>query len=370
METSFKSITNIQRWRRTAIALGSALAMSLAVPAFAMGTAPSITSSGTPPAGIVGVAFSYTITATGNPAPTYARSPIPPAPGLTGFNATTGVISGIPTTAGTFSATMTATNSNGVDTKPLTITINPPPTPTPTPSITSGNATGTVGTAFTYNITATNSPTSYGATGLPPGVTLKTPPPSSNLGLISGTPTTAGTYTVHLSATNGGGTGTKDVTFKIVDPPPTVTSAGTASGTWGQPFSYQITANQTIPSGGWGSTVTAIAGVTFDPATGLFSGTPTALGTFSGNITATNTNGTGTKALTVTINPATHTAPTSSFTMLPTAVWAGDTVTLNGSASHTNPDDGSPLIYTWQQQAPPVGTLAISLSPEPPKEVM
>jgi hypothetical protein len=55
--------------------------------------------------------------------------------------------------------------------------------------------------------------------------------------------------------------------------------------------------------------------------------------------------------------------------MLPTAVWEGDTVTLNGSASHTNPDDGSPLIYTWQQQAPPVGTLAILLLPQPPKEV-
>src|SRR5439155_1883153 len=123
-------------------------------------------------------------------------------------------------------------------------------------------------------------------------------------------------------------------------------------------------------SGGMGETVNVLTNVYYDPETWLFSGTPTAIGTFHDNITPTNTNITGNKALTVTINPATHTAPTSSFTMLPTAVWAGDTVTLNGSASHTNPDDGSPLIYTWQQQAPPVGTLAISLSPQPPKEVM
>jgi hypothetical protein len=56
--------------------------------------------------------------------------------------------------------------------------------------------------------------------------------------------------------------------------------------------------------------------------------------------------------------------------MSPSAVWEGDTVTLNGSTSHTNPNDGSPLIYTWQQQAPSVGTLVIGLSPNPPKEVI
>src|SRR5207253_704300 len=98
-------------------------------------------------------------------------------------------------------------------------------------------------------------------------------------------------------------------------------SAGTKSGTVGDAsFSYQITANQAVPSGGWGTTV-SIPGVGFSTATGLFSGTPTTAGTFSGNITATNANGTGTKTLTVTINPRPHTAaPTASFTMLPAAV--------------------------------------------------
>jgi len=135
------------------------------------------------------------------------------------------------------------------------------------------------------------------------------------------------------------------------------------------PF-YQITANQAIPSGGWGTTV-SIPGVNFTAATGTFSGTPTTAGTFAGNITATNANGTGSKTLTVTINPQPHTvAPTASFTMLPAAVWEGDPVTLDGSASHTNPDDGSPLIYTWQQQAPNVATLLIALTPNPPKQVI
>jgi hypothetical protein len=274
METSFRSITNVQRWRLTAVAIGSALAMSLAGNAFAMGSAPNL-------------------------------------------------------------------NANN-------------------------NATGTVGVAFSYQIQATNPPiTSYGAAPLPAGLSVNT-----SSGAISGTPTTVGATNVVLSATNGSGTGTKGVTFTINAPPaPTVTSAGTASGTFGVAFSYQITANQAIPSGGWGTTV-SIPGVSFSPTTGQFSGTPTALGTFSGNISATNANGTGTKTLAVTINPAPHTAPTASFTMLPAAVWEGDTVTLDGNASHTNPDDGSPLLYTWQQQAPAVGTLAISLSPQPPKEVI
>src|SRR6185437_6999552 len=96
----------------------------------------------------------------------------------------------------------------------------------------------------------------------------------------------------------------------------------------------------------------------------------TTLGTFSGIISARNINGTGSRTLTVTINPPTHTAPTASFTMSPSAVWQGDTVTLDGSASHTNPNDGNPLIYTWQQRAPDVGTLVIGLSPNPPKEVI
>src|SRR5438874_5873814 len=82
---------------------------------------------------------------------------------------------------------------------------------------------------------------------------------------------------------------------------PNIMSSKTATGTVGVTFSYQITANQSIPSGGWGTTV-SIPGVSFSTATGLFSGTPTTVGTYSGNITATNANGTGSKTLTVTIS--------------------------------------------------------------------
>ncbi len=70
------------------------------------------------------------------------------------------------------------------------------------PAITSATtASATVGTAFSYQITASNSPASYSATGLPAGLSINT-----TTGLISGAPTTVGTSTVSLAATNAGGT--------------------------------------------------------------------------------------------------------------------------------------------------------------------
>lgn len=71
-------------------------------------------------------------------------------------------------------------------------------------------ASGTVGQAFSYQITASNSPTSYAATGLPAGLSVN----NAN-GLISGTPTAAGNSTVAISATNVTGTGNATLTIAI-----------------------------------------------------------------------------------------------------------------------------------------------------------
>jgi hypothetical protein len=88
-------------------------------------------------------------------------------------------------------------------------------TPTPAPVVSPAIIGGTVGTALSYSINATNSPTSYGnATALPDGLTLDT-----STGLISGTPTTAGNTTTTVTATNSGGTGNATLTFVIAPAP-------------------------------------------------------------------------------------------------------------------------------------------------------
>src|SRR5207253_6372481 len=80
---------------------------------------------------------------------------------------------------------------------------------------------------------------------------------------------------------------------------PKITSATTASGTVGIAFSYQITSDQAITT--WGASGLP-AGLSVSTTTGLISGTPTAVGTFSVGLSATNANGTGTATLTLTIN--------------------------------------------------------------------
>ncbi len=117
------------------------------------------------------------------------------------------------------------------------------------PVITStGTMVGTVGAAFSYPITATNSPTSYSANGLPPGLSV-----NSNSGVISGTPTTAGVYSVGLSATNGVGTGTGTLTITIVSiyqGPGEISAVTPSDGAVNQPLPVTLSWATSNPGGG------------------------------------------------------------------------------------------------------------------------
>jgi hypothetical protein len=203
-------------------------------------TAPVISSSLTA-TGTVGTAFSYQITASGTPTSFNAVG----LPSGLSVNTSTGLITGTPTVAGTSSVTVSATNSAGTGSATLVITVSPSAS---APVISSSlTATGTVGTAFSHQIAASGSPTSFGATGLPAGLSLNT-----GNGAITGTPTTAGTSNVTISATNGSGTGTATLVITVSP------SGGGGSNLLSEDFASLTTGGDTATTGTGSPDTTAI----------------------------------------------------------------------------------------------------------------
>ncbi|MGH8045695.1 MAG: putative Ig domain-containing protein, partial [Chthoniobacterales bacterium] len=245
--------------------------------------------------GTVGTPVSVQIVATNSPTGYSVVSGTLPS-GLA-LNPTTGLITGTPTAVASTTVTFGATNASGTGTSAIPVTINPP-----APVITSAlTANGTVGSAFSYQIVATNSPTSYSATGLPSGLGI-----NPTTGLISGTPTAVANNppaSVTIGATNAGGSDSKTLVITINPPAPVITSALTASGTVGTAFSYQIVATNNPTSY---SASGLPSGLGINPTTGLISGTPTAVANnppASVTIGATNAGGSDSKTLVITINP-------------------------------------------------------------------
>jgi len=79
------------------------------------------------------------------------------------------------------------------------------------PTLTSDkNASGVVENPFSYSIEAVNSPTYFGATGLPPGLSVNTA-----TGRISGATTQAGSFVVNLTAGNANGQTTQSALFSF-----------------------------------------------------------------------------------------------------------------------------------------------------------
>jgi hypothetical protein len=155
----------------------------------------TITTSATLPGGKVGIAYNQTLAATGgilgyswslNP----GSSPLPVGVSLN----PSGVISGVPTTAGKTMITIKVTDSAaGTATKQLSLTISRVGVPFAITSL-SPLPEGTAGTAYAVSLTTSDGtpPLSWSVVSgaLPVGVTLN---PST--GQLSGTPTTPGTST-------------------------------------------------------------------------------------------------------------------------------------------------------------------------------
>jgi len=118
-------------------------------------------------------------------------------------------IAGVSLASGANIITVTAKDAaNNISTDTITVTCTA--TGGTAPVITSAlSAAGTVGTALSYQITATNSPTSFNAAGLPASLSASTG------GLISGTPATIGTSSVTINAANASGTGAATLALSV-----------------------------------------------------------------------------------------------------------------------------------------------------------
>lgn len=137
----------------------------------------------------------------------YSVDPLTLPAGLS-VNPNTGLISGIPTVGpGSYAITIRSTGSGGTGQNTLTLIINPQPPVINSPT----TDIGIQSYSFSYLITATNSPTSFNATNLPPGLSVNTA-----TGQIYGTPTVAGIYNnITISATNVSGTDSVGLSITI-----------------------------------------------------------------------------------------------------------------------------------------------------------
>ena len=252
----------------------------------------------TPPAA-VGTATSITFTPAGG-VPPYRFTPCAAPP--PGMSFSSGVLSGTPTTAGTFTVCLVLADSTGktiTKSSPLTIAEVPPPS-----KLTLGGtlANGKVGVAYTGQIVAAGGtgPFTYSGSGLPDGLTL------SNTGAIGGTPTTAGQFTFSAGVTDSSGataSGTFSITIAAGDI--TIVTTSLPDGQIGVAYSVTLSA-----SGGNGALTWTVSGLPDGltaTAAGVVAGIPKAAGKFSVTVSvqdSTVSTGERRTTLSLTILPA------------------------------------------------------------------
>jgi hypothetical protein len=262
----------------------------------------------------VGSSGSFTVTASGDPAPTFSETGILPS-GVTMNSG--GTLSGTPAagTGGTYPLTITA--ANGVSpnaTQSFTLTVDQPP------AISSAaSTTFTVGRAGSFTVTSTGHPTAaFSETGgLPSGVTLIDN--GNGTATLSGTPAagSGGTYSLTITAANGVAPNATQSFALTVDQPPSISSAASTTFVAGLAGSFTATASG-YPAPSFSETGILPSGVTMS-SNGTLSGTPGAGtgGIYSITITAANgvsPNGTQSFTLTVDQSPAITSSESATFT--------------------------------------------------------
>ena len=314
-------------------------------------TVPPTISPSTLPSAFVNRAYSVTLTASGGVAPyTFSldssSSPLPAGVTLS----SSGVISGTPTTANTYSNIKVDVVDSSVDMSGgggingsqqiYSLTVSPQPTITVSPTTLTA---ATVGAAYSQSFTASGgtSPYTYAVTSgaVPSGMSL------SSSGALSGTPTAGGTFNFTVTATDTNNfTGLQAETLTVNAPTISVSTASLSpSATVGQPYTGTVTASGGTAPYTYAVTSGALpAGMSLS-SSGTLSGTPTAGGTFNFAITATDSSsGTGPYSGTSSMFTLTVSAPT--ITLSPSTLPSG----TDGSAySQTLSASGGTAPYTY-----------------------
>lgn len=236
-------------------------------------------------------AYSQAFSAGGGVAPyTYAVTAGTLPTGMS-LAAATGTLSGTPTQPGSFAITVTATDSSGGTGAPFSISQNYSvvvalPTIAVAPTTVPG---GTVAIPYSQALSATGGIAPYtfvvSAGALPPGMSL------SGAGVLSGAPTASGTFNTTVTATDANGqTGARAYAVQVAAPTIVVTPATLPSPAQGLAYSATFSASGGVAPYSFSATGTLPPGLSLTTG-GVLSGTPTAPGTSTFTVLATDSSG-------------------------------------------------------------------------------
>ena len=268
-----------------------------------------------------------------------------------------GTVSGTPSTSGQFPITITATTPAGTLEVSLTFTVNTPPSP----SDSTISASAATGTAYADAILANGFPSpTYAVTSgaLPTGLTLNT-----STGSITGTPSIGGIFTFTFTVSNGIGSpisiGPKTITVLSA---PTWSDSQVSDATMFVPYLDGLSATGHPAPTYLLSSGSLPAGINLNTQTGLLSGSsPRAAGTYSFVIQASNSSGSITKNVTITV------AANNAFTAV-TPARVADTRNNTGGVGTTKigngANGGNPLTFRvlGTGNIPLTGVAAVSLN--------